>query len=158
MNVPASVRRAALGVLAAAAAFGCAPVPVLDSGLVKMLSAEHRTPGNVARDSHRHPLETLAFFGVREDSAVVEILPGSSGYYMEILAPYLAARGRYVAANRDELAPPQYLADHRKLLNRLAAEPALYGKVVVTKFNAETCTTGLSAASWKARCAPSTAR
>ena len=38
---------------------------------------------------------------------VVEILPGSGAYYMEILAPYLRERGRYIAANRDESAPPR---------------------------------------------------
>jgi predicted methyltransferase len=67
---------------------------------------------------------------------VVEILPGSAGYYMEILAPLLAGTGRYVAASRDASAAPQYLADHAKLLARLAAEPQHYGKVVVTQFNA----------------------
>ena len=132
-----NVHRAVLALLAAATAFGCAPVPVQEEGLAKLLSAPHRTPGNVARDPYRHPVESLVFFGVREDSTVVEILPGSGGYYMELLVPYLAARGRYIAANRDELAPPQYLADHQKLLGRLAAEPALYGRVVVTKFNAD---------------------
>ncbi|NJN39846.1 MAG: class I SAM-dependent methyltransferase, partial [Gammaproteobacteria bacterium] len=85
---------------------------------------------------YRHPIEVLAFFGIRDDSVVVEILPGSSGYYMEILAPYLKAKGRYVAASRDGAAPPQYLADHQKLLARLKSEPALYEKVVVTQFNA----------------------
>jgi predicted methyltransferase len=107
-----------------------------ESGIARWLAAPHRTPRNVARDSFRHPLETLAFFGVKENSTVVEILPGSAGYYMEILAPYLKDRGRYIAANRDEAAAPRYLADHQKLLARLKAEPALYGKVMVTKFNA----------------------
>jgi predicted methyltransferase len=106
-------------------------------GLAKWLSAPHRGERNVARDPHRHPAETLAFFGVREDSVVVEILPGSGGYYMEILAPWLQAKGRYVAANRDETAVSPYKEDHQKLLERLRAEPALYGRVVVTKFNAD---------------------
>jgi predicted methyltransferase len=101
------------------------------------LDGAHRRPGNVARDPYRHPAETLAFFGVRPDSTVVEILPGSGGYYMEILAPYLKASGRYIAANRDELAAPQYLEDHARLLARLKAQPELYGQVVVTKFNAD---------------------
>jgi predicted methyltransferase len=105
-------------------------------GFAKWLSAPHRSARNVARDVYRHPVEVLTFFGIKEDSTVVEILPGSSGYYMEILAPYLKENGRYIAASRDASAPPQYLADHRKLLARLAAEPALYGKVVVTQFNA----------------------
>ena len=107
------------------------------SGLARWVAAPHRTAGNVARDGFRHPIESLAFFGVKENSTVVEILPGSTGYYMEILAPYLRERGHYIAANRDEAAAPQYIADHQKLLARLKAEPALYGKVLVTKFNAD---------------------
>jgi len=106
-------------------------------GLAKLLAAPHRSERNVARDPYRHPAGTLEFFGVREDSVVVEILPGSGGYYMELLAPWLQAKGRYVAANRDELAVSPYKEDHQKLLERLMAEPALYGKVVVTKFNAD---------------------
>lgn len=107
-----------------------------DPRLRALLAAEHRSERNAARDRHRHPLETIAFFGIRDDSTVVEILPGSAGYYMEILAPYLRERGRYIAANRDEAAPPAYLADHRKLLERIEAQPQLYGKVEVRPFNA----------------------
>ena len=104
---------------------------------VKWRAAPHRTARNVARDGFRHPIEVLTFFGIKEDSTVVEILPGSRGYYMEILAPYLRERGLYIAANRDKTARPRYLADHQKLLARLEAEPALYSKVLVTKFNAD---------------------
>jgi predicted methyltransferase len=112
-----------------------APAQAQD-GPAKWLVAPHRNASNVVRDEFRHPIETLAFFGISASSTVVEILPGSGGYYMEILAPYLKHQGRYIAANRDELAPPQYLEDHRKLLARLKAEPVLYEKVLVTKFNA----------------------
>ena len=101
-----------------------------------LLSAPNRLPGNVLRDPFRHPAETLAFFGVRPDSTVVEILPGSGGYYMELLAPWLKDKGLYIAANRDG-SLPQYMADHRKLLQRLADEPALYGRVMVTPFRAD---------------------
>jgi predicted methyltransferase len=124
--------------LAAILAFSSVAAQAQDqSGLARWVAAPHRTARNVARDGFRHPIESLAFFGVKENSTVVEILPGSAGYYMEILAPYLRERGRYIAANRDEAAAPQYLADHQKLLARLKAEPALYGKVLVTKFNAD---------------------
>jgi len=112
------------------------PSNALAQDVATLLSAPHRGERNVARDPYRHPAGTLAFFGVRADSVVVEILPGSGGYYMEILAPHLAAKGRYIAANRDETAVSPYREDHQKLLDRLKAEPALYGKVVVTKFNA----------------------
>ena len=105
-------------------------------GLAQWLGAAHRSAGNVARDGFRHPIESLQFFGVREDSTVVEILPGSGGYYMEILAPHLKAKGRYIAANRDGTEAAQYVADHQKFLARLKAESQLYGSVIVTPFNA----------------------
>ena len=101
-----------------------------------LLQAPHRTPSNVARDPYRHPAPTLAFFGIRPDSTVVEILPGSAGYYLEILAPWLRDKGQYIAANR-EGSQPQYMADHQKLLDRLAKEPALYDKVRVVPFRAD---------------------
>jgi predicted methyltransferase len=118
-------------------AFPAPPAAAGEGDLAKWAVAPHRTAANVARDPFRHPLQTLAFFGVRQDSTVVEILPGSAGYYMEILAPYLKGRGRYIAASRAPDAPAQYLADQRKLLARLEAEPAVYGGVIVTQFNAD---------------------
>jgi predicted methyltransferase len=60
-------------------------------------SGTYRTAANVKRDMARHPLETLKFFGVQPDMTVVEIWPGA-GWYMEILGPYLAAKGNYIAA------------------------------------------------------------
>lgn len=128
--------RAAILLLATWLAAACSPVPIRnDAGLAHWAAAPHRSTNNVARDNFRHPVESLSFFGIKEDSTVVEILPGSGGFYMEILAPYLKDKGRYIAANRDPAAPPQYVADHQKLLARLKAEPALYGKVEVTQFN-----------------------
>jgi predicted methyltransferase len=100
-----------------------------------LLGQPHRRAANRARDGARHPAETLAFFGLRPDWRVVEILPGSAGYYLEILAPWLRERGQYIAANRPPDAPPNYLADHQRLLERLKAEPALYDRVAVTAFD-----------------------
>lgn len=123
--------------LLAVLAAGCSPLPSqAPEDFALLLAAPHRTPANVARDPYRHPVEAHAFFGIKPDSVVVEILPGSAGYYLELLAPYLKDRGRYIAASRDALAAPQYVADHQKLLARLQSQPALYGKVVVTQFNA----------------------
>ena len=137
-RVASAVDKLLIAALVSIAAFSYTPAQAQDpGGLAQRLAAPHRTAGNVARDGFRHPLEVLTFFGIKDDSTVVEILPGSGGYYMEILAPYLKARGRYIAASRDETAPPQYLADHQKLLARLRAEPALYDKVLVTQFNAD---------------------
>lgn len=109
--------------------------PITPDTFRPLLTAPHRSPANVARDPFRHPAETLAFFGIQPTSRVVEILPGSSGYYMEILAPWLQAKGAYIAADRDA-SLPQYLADHQKLLQRLRQENHLYSSVVVTPFRA----------------------
>ena len=128
--------------LASLGAAGCsalpspAPAPAAEA-LRPLLAGAHRSPENVARDPWRHPAETLAFFGVRPDSTVVEILPGSRGYYTEILAPWLRDRGLYIAAGRDETAPPAYLADHARMLQKFAADPARYGRVRVTRFNGD---------------------
>ena len=129
-----------MSALAQAPAFAPAfvPVPAPELAMFQaLLPAAHRSPTNVVRDPHRHPAETLAFFGVRPDSKVVEITPGSAGYYMEILAPWLRHRGLYVAASRDPSEPPQYIADHQKLLARLKAEPHLYDQVRVVPFKSD---------------------
>ncbi|MGZ8426224.1 MAG: class I SAM-dependent methyltransferase [Candidatus Binatia bacterium] len=104
--------------------------------LAQLLKAPYRTQANVARDIYRHPVEVLSFFGVEDSSRAVEILPGSRGYFLEILAPYLKAKGLYIAANRDENAAPRYLEDHQKFLARLK-EDAVFDKVQITKFNAD---------------------
>ena len=121
--------------LSAISQWACAQA-VTEASFEPLLSGTHRSAGNVARDPYRHPAQTLAFFGIRPNSTVVEILPGSGGYYMEILAPWLKDQGLYIAANRDG-SQPQYQADHQKLLQRLKDEPALYSKVLVTEFRAD---------------------
>ena len=101
-----------------------------------LLQGPQRSAANVVRDPHRHPAETLAFFGIQAQHTVVEILPGSGGYYMEILAPWLRSKGQYIAANRDQ-SLPQYIPDHLKLLDRLKAEPQWYDRVLVSAFRAD---------------------
>lgn len=142
-TLQAAGRRAALlavGPLIAGCASGGpaaswrAPAP---ADFEPLLRGAHRRPANVARDGARNPAQTLAFFGVRHDSRVVEILPGSAGYYLEILAPFLRERGLYIAANRPADAPPAYVADHQRLLERLRAEPGLYDRVQVTAFDGD---------------------
>jgi predicted methyltransferase len=63
------------------------------------IAAEHRLVGNVARDVHRHPYETLSFFGIKPTDTVVELAPGGGGWYTEILAPYLRDAGQLYAAD-----------------------------------------------------------
>jgi len=56
------------------------------------MEAERRTAEERARDDNRKPVETLAFFGLREDMDVLELVPGG-GWYTKLLAPALEGTG-----------------------------------------------------------------
>ena len=117
-----------------------AQVPGVRAELAKAVAAPSRPPANVARDPARHPAQTLAFFGVKPTDTVVELIPGG-GWYTEILAPYLGARGTYYAAGGWAKG-----LDGVKRLQ--AANPALYGKVKLAAFPAAaSCSRGVAAAS-----------
>lgn len=70
----------------------------VNDALSAAVSSDFRTASNRLRDSARNPAETLAFFDVKANQTVIELWPGG-GWYAEILAPYLAKNGQYVAAN-----------------------------------------------------------
>ncbi|GGP53278.1 methyltransferase [Shewanella saliphila] len=72
--------------------------PQVNAALAKAVASEFRTAENKLRDKYRHPAETLAFFDIKPEQTVIELWPGG-GWYAEILAPYLAEKGQYVAAN-----------------------------------------------------------
>ena len=55
-----------------------------------------------ARDEWRHPLETLTFFGIEPDMAIVEVLPGNAGWYTQILTPLTAEQGRLIGVTYPE--------------------------------------------------------
>ena len=56
-----------------------------------------RTDAEIARDSNRKPLDTLDFFGLRDDMKIVELVPGG-GWYTKLLVPTVAEKGEYYAA------------------------------------------------------------
>jgi predicted methyltransferase len=82
---------------AAAATDARAAAKAPDPALLKAVADPARNPKFVARDSHRHPVEELTFFGLDSKMTVLEVWPGS-GYWTEILGPYLKPSGHYIAA------------------------------------------------------------
>ncbi|MDX1536578.1 methyltransferase [Arsukibacterium sp.] len=56
-----------------------------------------RTAEHISRNQYRHPADTLHFFGIEPDMAVLEVWPGR-GWYTEILAPYLKDQGHFTIA------------------------------------------------------------
>ncbi len=57
------------------------------------LADERRTAQETARDKNRKAVETLAFFGLRDDMKVLELMPGG-GWYTKLLAPVLEEKGK----------------------------------------------------------------
>ena len=127
---------AAAGVLLAAAGSPAQQPAAVSSpeALAKLQAVAggaHRAEAERARDRYRHPVETLAFFGIRERMTVVEIYPGG-GWYTRILAPFLKDQGTlYLAARRPGVAP-RGATD--ALREELAARPETFGKPAFTVF------------------------
>lgn len=97
--------------------------------LKAIVNGPQRSPENKARDKYRHPVETLAFFGIRPTMTVVELWP-FGGWYTEIIAPYLKGTGTYYAAAMD---PTSNKSEDKKYNAELKAvfdaHPDLYGEV-----------------------------
>jgi len=123
--------------LAALVAGGASVAAEVGTDLAAAVAGPQRSAVNRARDSWRHPAQTLAFFGIRSDMTVVELSPGG-GWYTEILAPYLREKGKLYAAAYPADVPGEDGAYYRKSREafdaKLAAAPAVYDRVTVTDF------------------------
>ena len=110
-----------------------------DGATVKTLTqwaeGEHRNATNRARNEFRNPVQTLEFFGLTADLTVIEILP-STGWYTEIMAPYLRDHGKYYAAHFSPNASASYMPPNlRAFEEKITAAPDLYGKITVRHLN-----------------------
>ncbi len=104
--------------------------PQATTALTAAVDGPQRSAANRARDGARHPLETLAFFGIRPNSTVIEIAPGG-GWYTEILAPYLHDHGRLYAAHEPADGTPGQQRARTAFRDKLAHDPKVYGRVVL---------------------------
>lgn len=121
---PESATTAAHASAPAATRVSATPAPEGTEAKLKWaLAGEHRTPENRERDAYRHPLETLTFFGLKDDMTVVELYPGL-GWYTEVLAPVLRDHGKLVVSNFES-------AFGKRLDAKLKAAPGIYDKVDV---------------------------
>ena len=123
-----------VGLTVAAVSIACANEDV-GSSLDKAIEGRNRAAANQARDSFRHPKETLVFMGIKPNMTVVEVWPGA-GWWTEILAPLLKDEGKYYAAwfPTESKGTPDYLKEREKGFDAmLAARPDIYGKVIKTK-------------------------
>lgn len=130
-----SISRRAV-VLSAAVLSACNVRPtgaVAPKTLEAAVAGTWRAPADRARDTWRHPVESLKFWGLKPGDTVVEFWPGA-GWYTDIVAPYLRATGgRFYAADLQAAE-----GDGRALVDayrrRIEAARGLYGNVEFTAF------------------------
>jgi predicted methyltransferase len=92
-----------------------------EAKLKTALEAEIRTDAEKERDRNRRPIQTLEFFGFRDDMKIVELLPGG-GWYTKLLAPVVQENGEYYAAFGTD-----------RIVERLAGKPGFENMTVVAE-------------------------
>lgn len=119
------------------------------------VDASNRSESHRSRDPFRHPAATLAFFGIEPDMQVLEIWPGGSGWYTEILAPLLTGQGQLTVAligaghldfENQNLAK-LFTRFNGEFSAKVAADPETYGDIVVSELWAPTEITPVEAGS-----------
>jgi predicted methyltransferase len=118
----------ALSAMSSAAAWSQSLDTATSAAIDTALAGAHRSDKNKARDQYRHPRQTLAFFGLRNDMTVVEIWPGG-GWYSEILAPVLRAKGKLYAAQYGSSGFQYQRNEDAALLEKKQRYPDVFGAV-----------------------------
>ncbi len=108
-----------------------APARAVDAVLQTAVASPARPSADVARDGYRHPYESLAFWGLKPGTTVIDLQPGG-GYWTQILAPYLKQTGGTYIAGVADLSDPTLSAGNRKsraTFQGKFADTARYGQV-----------------------------
>jgi len=117
-------------VMLSTAAFAAADVSAIKSAVAESSRAKQSV-----RDEFRNPLETLEFFGLKQDMTVVEIWPGG-GWYTSILNPVVKDKGQLIGAHfhmHDDA--PGYYKRSLDGFNKKVAEDPLYKGIKITEFH-----------------------
>ena len=69
----------------------------VEAKLKAAMAADIRMDAEKDRDRNRRPIQTLKFFGLRDDMKIVELLPGG-GWYTKLLAPVVKENGEFYVA------------------------------------------------------------
>lgn len=75
----------------------CSPALIaadFSQSVKQAMSSDIRSDNEKGRDRNRKPVETLQFFGIKDDMKVLELVPGG-GWYTKLLAPALRENGQF---------------------------------------------------------------
>ncbi|KHL24396.1 hypothetical protein PK98_10050 [Croceibacterium mercuriale] len=91
---------------------------------MEQVLADPRRADDTARDTWRHPAETLAFFQVAPGMSVVDFMP-ATGWFSRVLIPYLGPQGTYIGLNpRVPADATGYMATMRDTATKLPQDAA----------------------------------
>jgi len=100
----------------------------VEARLKVALAADVRTDAEKQRDRNRRPIETLKFFGLRDDMRIVELIPGG-GWYTKLLAPVVQEKGKFYAALGTDRVAESLLAEPGfEDMQIIAADSKIYRK------------------------------
>lgn len=112
----------------------------LPATIEEAVASSYRTEENKKRDQYRHPVETLKFFGLRPEMTVVEIYPGA-GWYMEVIAPFVAQKGKYIMATPSvNPEKPYTVINDQKIKTWMSLNPEVSRNMVMATFDLPTKT------------------
>ena len=135
------MKKVIIPILFAVSILSAQSVFAMDAELIARIETamhgDHRSDKNKARNKYRHPIGTLAFFGLKPDITVMEISPGG-GWYTEVIAPAMRDTGVYIAASYDVKVEGQAkyrYRQHQALLDQIVDQPTLYGQIKVANYS-----------------------
>ena len=107
-------------------------------GIEKAVAGDWRKPEAKSRDTERHPVDALMFWGLEPGMKILELQPGG-GWWTEILAPYAKAnKGEFyvTAADLSDPALSEGARKGRTDFEAKYADAATYGKVNLVNWGA----------------------
>ena len=99
--------------------------------LFEAINDPNRNPSYTKRDKYRNPYETLSFFQINPSMHVLELSAGG-GWYTEILAPYLKAKGQLSVTHHNPDAGNYYLRSRTAFDEKVKFNPLFRGVRVIT--------------------------
>ena len=116
------------------------PLAAQEPSSALQAAVDGRSEEDKARDTYRHPAETLAFFKVEPGMTVAEALPGG-GWYTRVLAPYLGSEGSWYGVNyADTMWPLFGFFSEERIAQRIASTakfPDMVAEITDNGINAQ---------------------